>query len=149
MIGKRSISDYVAAKADDPKYFDLSRHTFAAESDIDPALREAFEKKLKSYVDHRDPQKVLIDLVHQQGWNDDDLSLLAGVTAERYQEIFEMIESDDLGRIVQLALRMAGQHDEHALAMRVSLKEALSRIAKKSPLRARRLKGWGFNPDPN
>lgn len=144
--GDHLIQAYVASKSDDPKFFDLSRHMFAGADEVDPVLREAFQKKRDSYVDPRDPQEVLLELANRSGWNDEDVRLLAGISAARYEEIFESIESEDLGRIVQMALRMAGQQDEQALAMRDALHEALSCIAAKSPLRAERLQAWGFTP---
>lgn len=140
------IQAYVASKGDDPKFFDLSRYIFAGADDVDPVLRDAFEQKRNSYVDPRDPKEVLIGLASRSGWNDEDVRLLAGVSAARYEEIFESIESDDLGEIVRMALRMAGQQDEQSLAMRGALHEALSRIAAKSPLRAERLEAWDFTP---
>lgn len=140
------IHAYVTSKGDDPKFFDLSRYIFAGADDVDPVLRDAFEQKRNSYVDPRDPKKVLLELANRNGWNDEDVRLLAGVSAARYEEIFESIESEDLAQIVQMALRMAGQQDGQSLAMRGALHEALSRIAAKSPLRAERLEAWGFTP---
>lgn len=138
------IPAYVAAKAEIPNFFDLSRHTFFRVDEIDPALQAAFQQQHAAYVDPRNPRDVLVELASRTAWNDEDVRLLAGVSADDYEQMFESIESDELGRIVETALRLAGQQDQHSLTMRAAVHEALSRIARKSPLRAERLAVWGF-----
>jgi hypothetical protein len=138
---------YIAAQTDNPRFFDLGNHIFMADNPLDPALRVALEDKRATYVDERDPAALLVEIMNGGEWNEEDMLLLSSLSPDAFQTIFESAEGENLRRIIQQALRMSQHNEDNAVAMRASVQEALTRIANRSPLRARRLRGWGFRPD--
>jgi hypothetical protein len=135
---------YAAALPEDPKSFDVSNHHFMADNPIDPTLLAAIEARRERYKDPRDPRSVLLDVGRNQGWNDEDERLLASLSADDFVTLIEATEGKELRQIIQMGLRMAA-HQGAESPMQAALNEALARIAAKSPLRARRLKAWGFS----
>lgn len=135
---------YVAAQLDDPRFFDARYHHFSAEQPIDPVLSAGFAERLAAFRDDRDPKDVLLAVGRGEPWQDADIRLLATVSPERFEALISVTEGRDLRMIVETALQIAARHNHEAPEIGVSLREALTRIANKSPLRARRLRQWGF-----
>jgi hypothetical protein len=135
---------YVAAQPDNPRFFDIQNHHFSADRPIDAVLREAFAERLAGVKDDRDPKAILLTIGHGEPWQDEDIRLLATVTSDAYVAMIEGTQGQDLKLLVQTALQVAGRHQQDAPEINTGLTEALSFIAAKSPLRARRLRQWGF-----
>lgn len=137
---------YIAAQPENQLSFDWRVHHFSAEAPIDPILRSAFEERLAAHKDERDPAAVLLGIAREHGWSDEDVRLLAAQSPDTFEAMIEGTDGKALRQIVQTALRVAEHYADAQPALMVSLREALSRIAAKSPMRARRLKAWGFTP---
>lgn len=138
---------YVAAQPErKPLFFDLSAHSFSTDNPPDPALAAAFEAQRALFVDNRDPKDVLLAFARSRSWSKEDTKLLSSVSADAYEKLIEDTEGPDLKLLVRAALQLAAHGGQDTLAMQASLTEALTQIASKSPLRARRLRNWGFVP---
>lgn len=138
------VQAYVAAQPADRRYFEVRNHHFPADQPIDAVLAAAFAERLASIQDERDPKAVLLDIGHGRPWQDIDLDLIATVDADGYEAMFEGTEGPDLAVLVRIAQQISQQHFIDRPALQEAIVEALSRIAIKSPLRARRLRQWGF-----
>jgi len=141
------VEAYVAAQPKNRRYFDLGNHHFGNDIPIDEALRAAFQRRYEEFVDTREPRDVLKEIAEGNGWGDDDERLIATLSAEQFEALFEATSGPTLRRIIQAALRLASNGSPATTPMRAPLRQALENIAAKSPLRARRLRSWGFNPD--
>ncbi|GAA0863777.1 hypothetical protein GCM10009115_15600 [Sphingopyxis soli] len=137
---------YVDAQPENPDFFNILNHHFPADQPADPALAAALAQRLATFRDERDPKAVILDIAHGRAWQDDDLALLAGIDVDAYQAMFEGTEGSDLSLLVRTALQMARGHEHDRPEIRATVEQALGRIAAKSPLRARRLRQWGFAP---
>lgn len=135
---------YVAAQPQNPRFFDIGNHHFPADQPADPALAAALADRLAAFRDERDPKEVLIEIGHGRGWQDEDLVLLGSLNADAYEAMIEGTEGPDLSILVRTALQIARHHAPDRPEIRTAVDEALGRIAAKSPLRARRLRQWGF-----
>jgi hypothetical protein len=142
------VQAYVAVQPEDPRFFDLHNHHFMDIDAVDPALRRAFEMRHALFEDKRDPRAVLLEIAKGEGWNDEDERLLSKLSPSLFEALIEDTEGAELRRLVQKSLRMAAHGGPNTEGMRISLHEALTRIAAKSPLRARRLRTWGFVAPP-
>lgn len=136
---------YVAAMPNTMQSYQIENHIFLNDVLVDPALRQALEGAYAKFEDCRDPQEVLVEIGRNQGWNDQDERLLASLSADDFEALIERTQGKELRHVVQMALRLAAHHADKE-ALQAPLHEALARIAAKSPLRARRLKAWGFSP---
>jgi len=139
------IADYVAALPNEREWFDLSNHHFGEEDPVDPEMAAAFDERLKAFPDDRNPEVLLLDIA-SGGWNDPDEVLLGKLTADEIEAMFLAAEGPNLRRVVQSAMNVARHETESGRALRAALTTALTRIAEASPLRARRLRNWGFTP---
>jgi hypothetical protein len=135
---------YVAALPNELRAFTLDGHHFMPDQPVDAALAAALQARYEGFEDERDPRRVLMELAQGQGWNTEDERLMAQLSSDEFQNLIESTEGPQLRAVVKTALRMAEQGGESAPQIKASLHEALSRIAAKSPLRARRLRYWGF-----
>lgn len=108
---------------------------------VDDELLEAFKKVQEEFVDQRDPKEVLIQLGDSNGWNNEDVQLLAQQTTDDYEKIFEEIQGDNLSRLVKRVLSI-GRHEKET-QIEEGATAALKRIAAKSPLKARRVASYG------
>lgn len=114
---------------------------------IDPTLASAFEKLKADFVDTRDPKDVLIAMVTNRGWNEADLALLAKQSANEFEKMFESIEGRNLSSVVKYALSLGAYDGENHKKVGKSVTAALKSIAAKSPLRKRRIAGFGVKFD--
>jgi hypothetical protein len=137
------IDRYVQARHDESKaFFDLYAHHFMAGDKPDPRLAAAFESKRTAFVDARDPGEVLVQISAQQGWNEEDVELLASLTVEQLIAMFDAIKGPELRRSIQFAHTLARSGDENSEALRGNLKEAMKAMAARSYQTERRLKSW-------
>lgn len=136
---------YVASRPNEHAAFDLDEYHFMPDQPVDGALRAAFQRRYDAFEDTRDPKQVLLEIAQGNGWNTADERLMATLSADAFEALIEGTTGPDLRRVVKTALRMASHGGDSAPRMRAALHEALARIATKSPLRARRLRYWGFS----
>lgn len=139
------IANYLAAhEADGPDFFDIRRHHFSAEDRLDDALREAFVAKRGEYLDTRDPLAVLTAIGERRSWADADLMLMARQSADDFERILEALRGEALRPAVEMLVAMGNGHHEHAGIIREASRAAFRRIADKSPIRARKIAGYGI-----
>lgn len=137
------IDRYVEARQDEGKaFFDLYAHHFMSNDKPDPRLAAEFESKRTAFVDARDPREVLVHIAAQQGWNEEDVELLASLTAQQLVTMFDAIKGPELRRSIQFAHTLARSGDENSEALRGNLKEAMKAMAARSFQTERRLKSW-------
>jgi hypothetical protein len=110
---------------------------------IDPTLSAGFEKLKADFVDTRDPREVLVAMVTNRGWNEDDIVLLGKQSAEDFEKIFESIEGPILSAVVKFALSLGGHEGPNHKLVGTAVTKALQSIATKSPLRKRRIASYG------
>lgn len=137
------IDRYMEARKNEEKaFFDLYGHHFMGGDTPDPRLVAAFEDKRAAFVDTRDPGQVLIQISAQQGWNEEDIELLASLSAEEMVAMFDAIKGPELRRSIQFAHSLARSGGEHAELLGERLAEAMKTIAARSYQTERRLKSW-------
>ena len=137
------IDAYVSARDEEKAFFDLSNHIFMAREIPDPRLVEKFAAKHATFVDSRDPRQVIVDASGEGGWNDDDIVLLASLTAGQLVAVFEGIKGPDLRRSIKFTHMLSRSGSEGAERLKSTLADAMKEIAESSPQRRRRLKSWG------
>lgn len=137
------VAAYVAALPNERAWFDLDNHHFMQDAPVDDGLAAAFAARLAEFVDDREPGSLLLD-ISRDGWGDAEEARLARLSADDFVALFLATEGPDLRRMVEAALRVSRNNTDHAASIRAALTAALTRIAEQSPLRARRLRAWGF-----
>jgi hypothetical protein len=108
----------------------------------DPRLITAFEAKRAAFVDAREPGQVLIRISAQQGWAEEDVELLASLTAEQLVAMFDAMKGPELRRSIQFAHTLARSGVEHAGTLSDRLAQAMKTMAARSYQTERRLKSW-------
>lgn len=134
---------YVDARGDDRRIFDLSDNHFIATAEVDPAVAKAFADKLDSFVDGREPTAVLLEMYEKQGWSPLDLELLATVTSDGFVEFVEGLRGPEVRRVIEFLQLIGRQPDKTSQKVGITVSDALTRIAAKSPLRALRMRRFG------
>lgn len=138
------IDRYTEARKDEGKaFFDLYEHHFMANDTPDPRLVAAFDAKHASFVDVRDPGQMLIQISAEQGWNQEDVDLLASLTPEQLIAMFDKIKGPELRRSIKFAHTLARSQVGLADKLSAHLAEAMKTMAMRSYQTERRLKSWG------
>jgi hypothetical protein len=119
--------------------FDRTQHF--DENDIsEPEFRKAFDARVAAIEDHRDPATVLQAIAENRGWNREDVSLLATLSADDFYAIFKKINGEQLSPMVRRALAFDGEEEKIAKAAT----DALLKIAAESELNKRRVQKFGI-----
>lgn len=139
------IEKYVDANRGNQGFFNPDNIYLARDDVFDPPFAEAISAARAAYIDDRDPREVLVSMFERKGWDPEDIELLAKVTADQFQAIFESIRGADLRRSIKNAQLIGRQGDEASAKVGIAVQQALEQIARKSPLRALRLRRYGID----
>lgn len=140
------IAAYVIAhQSDGVDFFEIRHHHFTTEDKLDPGLKEAFAARRRAFIDARNPLDVLNTVGARRTWSDADVSLFGKQTTDNFEQMFETITGENIKPAIQMVLAIGNGHYAEAPGIRTAAKEALRRIAAKSPLRARKVEGLGVD----
>ncbi len=142
------INDFVTIHASEKEVFDLKRCSFR-EDVSDEEIVDAFNKQLSTFVDPRDPGKLLVDIVKNHGWNPEDIELLQKLSADDFYTLFKSRKDDELFQVVAGALQFLRIQDIPEETKDISHKavEALKQIGKENRLNKRRVVSYGIKLD--
>jgi hypothetical protein len=144
---------YTAERTEGRDFWDLDQHRlFRNFTDAD--MVQAFADKHASFaVAVVNPIDVLVNIARNDSWNDLDLDLLAGLSVDEYERIFMENTGQRLRAAVSAALQFSriGNATPAMKTIPNKAREALQRIAGKSPLNAMRVQKYGIQvaPEPN
>lgn len=138
------IEHYIQSREGEDERFWNLRHSAFGDEVTDPDVRSAFDRKLASFRDERDPEEVLERLGLQQGWNPEDIQRLASLTADDFYRIFKGLRGSDGQRAVRAALMFRNSQGEAEMTITRNAKSALKRIGLESPINARRVRREGM-----
>lgn len=138
------IDKYLEANAHKPlEFFSLRTHHFLSDEEIDEVLHDKFSNRHETYVDKRDPLEVLQSIGERRSWGIADVSLMAKQSPEKFESMFEALRGESLRSSVESILSMGRSKDSMAAPILASATEALRRIARKSPIRALKVRRFG------
>ncbi|WP_017968302.1 hypothetical protein [Rhizobium leguminosarum] len=147
-MADKLIEAYIHAKSDENlEFFDLRHHHFSADEAVDDNLRTAFQEKFDSFVDDRKPLDVLKSIAQRQGWSEADIALLAKQTPSDFETMFEALQGNEVRWGIESVGSIGNSGKPGAEAIRKASIEALRRIARKSPIRARKIARFGISLD--
>jgi hypothetical protein len=75
-----------------------------AEQIQDPDINHAFSEKLKTFQEQRPPDDILHSISLGHGWSPTDTKFLASLSVDDYYNMFKLLESPRLRRVVEAAL---------------------------------------------
>jgi len=124
----------------------LTSYPFAGEI-TDPDIIKAFKERYAEFKDERSVAAILLDMAIKNGWNDEDISLLANATVDQYYKAFKDTKGVELRNIINSSLQFDRFGNASAEWKEISrrAKEALRRIGRESSLNAHRVKKYGIN----
>ncbi|MFG1193381.1 hypothetical protein [Xanthobacter flavus] len=142
------IEAYIAGNIDRGyEFFDIEKHHFSAGEKVDDGLKAAFARQRAAFTDERDPLEVLRQIGERSGWSEQDAALLAKQTPAQFEHMLETLKGANMRNAIEMLQHIGrGTSDEHKAIKSASL-AAFRRIAAKSPLRARKIRGFGINLD--
>ncbi|WP_157893601.1 hypothetical protein, partial [Aquidulcibacter paucihalophilus] len=143
------INFYIEQNVAGKTHWDLSEYYLESEV-IDQEVRLAFSKKLNSFPEDREIEKILINLGRDNGWNPDDLRFLANHNATDYFNVFKKLRDEDLKWAVRGGLKFAGVFESTEEMVKISndVQTALRQIASESNLNRRRVLQKGLKLPP-
>lgn len=138
---------YMANRDEKKEFFDPKHSPFLQVKD--PKFSEALKSRLATFKDSRLPKDVLIAISRLNGWNEEDISLLANLSTDDYYHLFKQTSGHDLRIIVTQSLKFGRITGVSEDTRKISLlaTEALKRIAKEESLNRERVKMYGVDID--
>lgn len=135
---------YMAHRTESRKFYDLADSPFGDEV-RDPDVREAFKKKLAAFQEKVDPTEVLERVAASSGWSPEDLSTLAGLSADDFQRVFEARTGKALRLVIKAALNFGsyGNATDEMVTIAARATEALRAIGRQSEINACRVRIYG------
>jgi len=146
---EQMLNDYIERRGTEHELFDV--HNFPLSAYVtDPHVIEAFKKKYAStQKGAADPRAVLLRMADTDGWNSEDISLLASLPADTYRQLFKNSTGYDLRRMIKTCLQfnniINASSDMKEISKRA--REALSHIGQESKINACRVKAYGITVD--
>lgn len=141
------VRQYVPARASASGFFNDSFLFFDGERD--PELASAYESFRSAQVDLRDPVQVLSKIVEHQGYNPEDVALIAKLDAKNIEKIFLEYRGPRLKDIVEWVARFSREDSPQGRVLQHNLRLAVESIAALSPMRAARLELWTQKDQPS
>lgn len=143
------IEKYINDHIDKPiEFFDLNRSEYIDKSEADEVLWNTFIARWERHNDTRDPLEVLRSMGAKQGWDPADMKLMSEQSASDFEHMFEALRGDEVKRSIKLIRAMGNEGGDEAALVKQASQEALIRIGRKSPLRARKVRAFGVQIDP-
>jgi hypothetical protein len=138
---------YMKERKEDRDFYDPSRSVFLSLKDAN--LAKAFADRLSSFQDTRDPKDILIKIARSSGWNPEDITTLAAVSADEYYKLFKENKGDNLRIIVSQALKFGQYHQSEPGYRQIAAnaEEALKRIARESDMNRLPVETYGITLD--
>lgn len=137
------ITFYMQERQEKRDFYDQSRSFFLRLED--QKLKEAFQAKLLTFTDNRDPKEILMSIARSGGWNPDDTALLARLSTDDFYKLFKGCKGDDLRVVISQALRFSnyGQADTEMQTITTNAQAALRTISKESDINRSRVLAYG------
>jgi hypothetical protein len=137
------INAYVNKRQDEARFWDLDESAFGSEV-TDPDVRAAFEAKLDTFHDDRDPHAILVEMGSSRAWSHRDIEVLGKLSADDFYALFKRLRRDEHHRAVRGALMFRNSTSEKEARVAKAAIEALKRIGAESPINARRVRRDGM-----
>lgn len=138
------IKQYVMARKEQPKVFDLNDYAFGGDV-TDTIIRETFASEYEKIDSKPSLVEVLKRLSSSNGWSLIDEEVLSESTPEEYVHIFENEHGEHLDSYVRVGLKFKEWSDGNDARKQIgkNVEDALRIIGKRSPLNRRRAKKFG------
>jgi hypothetical protein len=122
----------------------LDRSEHFTENDItEPEFLRAFEERIATAKDDRNPLTVLQAIAENKSWSREDVTLLAKLSADDFYKIFKHTRGEHFSAMVRRALEF-GSNDSGNKIVRAAT-DALKRIGRENALNKRRVEKFGVN----
>jgi len=135
---------YMSQRNESKEFYDPKQSVFLKLKDI--KLSDSFNQKLLTFKDKRSAIDILLKIAKYSGWNPEDISLLAQVSASQYYNIFKNAKGETLRIIVSQALKFK-QYDttnNEMCMISKNAEEALTRIAQECQINHERVSTFGI-----
>lgn len=142
---RRLIGNYVDVHTNEREVFDLQHYVFA--HDIkDPDIIQAFQEKLESFNDIRDPADVLAKIAKENTYSPGEFDLIFHLTADDFYKLFKEARGERLHQIIGVALQFGSflNATPEMKAIATNATAALQRIGKESKINYLRVAARGI-----
>jgi hypothetical protein len=142
------IAHYVEKRSDESGLFDPQSYLMFGEL-TDPDVSKAFKDKHASVKHQLDATTVLWSIANTNSWNPEDVVCLSELSVDDYYKMFKGNKGKDLRKLINACLQFDrfGNATPEMKEVSKRAKDALIRIAKESPINARRVKPYGVEVD--
>ncbi len=142
------IAYYVEKRSDESGLFDPQNYLKFGEL-TDPDVSKAFKDKHASVKHQLDATRVLWSIANTNSWGPEDIACLSELSVDDYYKMFKASKGKELRKLINAWLQFGrfGNATSEMKEISMRAKEALIRIAKESPINARRVKPYGVEVD--
>jgi hypothetical protein len=138
------IKIYMNENSDQEKdFYDLDRHSFFHQDEMDDEFRAAFDARLDQISQEKTFEEILQEMISNGYWDDLDIEFMSRQSVDDFVSEFEKLRGENVKKSVAILLRMARQVSARSPKILENITEALRVIGRKSPMRERKIRGFG------
>ncbi len=142
-VAKGLIPEYISARKDEPKLFELVGSPFGGEID-DPDVRAAFAEQVQRLVEKPDPAEILLHIAKNSSWNPKDIEFLSKLGPDDFYTIFKSA-GENASRLIGASLTLSRLNEPMYKAIGANVLQALRKIGSESRLNRRRVSRYGID----
>lgn len=140
------IDIYIRERIDEEILFDLARNNFFGDI-IDPEIVHRFNDICKELSTKESAKQVLERIAGKNGWNDNDIVVLASTTIDEYYSLFKSLQGEHIYPYINTCLqfnRFVNPSDQYREIAEKAI-EALKKIAAESEINRLRVRKFGID----
>ena len=140
------IDIYIRERMDEKKLFDLASNNFFGDI-IDPEIVLRFNDTYKELSTKESAKQVLERIAGKNGWNENDIVVLASTTTDEYYSLFKSLQGEHIYPYINTCLqfnRFVNPSDQHKEIAEKAI-EALKKIAAESEINRLRVRKFGID----
>jgi len=140
------IDHYISERQTEHSLFKEGNYNYFG-GDFDAEVVQKFANQYHKKFEIETAESVLMKIANNNGWNPEDITILASATPEEYYLLFKKLRGDILSSYINKCLSFAthSNADLNSIKIRENVDAALTKIGRESKINLLRVRKYGIN----
>lgn len=140
------IDHYINERKTEHSFFKEGNYNYFG-GDFDAEIVQKFANQYLQHFEIETAESVLMKIANNNGWNPEDITILASATPEEYYLLFKKLRGDILSSYIKKCLSFAthSNADQNSIKIKENVDAALTRIGRENKMNLLRVRKYGIN----
>ena len=140
------IDHYINERKTEHSFFKEGNYNYFG-GDFDAEIVQKFANQYHQHFEIETAESVLMKIANNNGWNPEDITILASATPEEYYLLFKKLRGDILSSYIKKCLSFAthSNADQNSIKIKENVDAALTRIGRENKMNLLRVRKYGIN----